>query len=193
VPARAWPWMWSWWPATATAALNRNRNLSTGRRLVGLPAQAVAPGAAGQAGGRAHRDPCGRDRRAQRRATPHRTESARWREGPSCCSPRPATRSGPWRAPSPRSSRPCAHRPDVAVLNVRMPPGFRDEGLRAAQAHRQRIPQALPAARRHRAPASPRRPRLPEQVTRDQRDRAACHGAPSRPGTAHQACCVTRS
>jgi hypothetical protein len=82
VPARAWPWMWSWWPATATAALNRNRNLSTGRRLVGLPAQAVAPGAAGQAGGRARRDPCGRDRRAQRRATPHRTESARWREGP---------------------------------------------------------------------------------------------------------------
>ncbi|MDQ1046770.1 CheY-like chemotaxis protein [Streptomyces sp. V4I2] len=28
------------------------------------------------------------------------------------------------------------HRPDVAVLDVRMPPGFRDEGLRAALAAR---------------------------------------------------------
>ena len=27
------------------------------------------------------------------------------------------------------------HRPDIAVLDVRMPPGFRDEGLRAAFAH----------------------------------------------------------
>ncbi|MFI6087510.1 response regulator transcription factor [Streptomyces sp. NPDC051218] len=33
-----------------------------------------------------------------------------------------------------------AHRPDVAVLDVRMPPGFRDEGLRAALAARQEIP-----------------------------------------------------
>jgi DNA-binding NarL/FixJ family response regulator len=32
------------------------------------------------------------------------------------------------------------HRPDVAVLDVRMPPGFRDEGLRAALAARQDIP-----------------------------------------------------
>ncbi|MET9830370.1 response regulator transcription factor [Streptomyces sp. NPDC006385] len=32
------------------------------------------------------------------------------------------------------------HRPDVAVLDVRMPPGFRDEGLRAALAARERIP-----------------------------------------------------
>ncbi|MFK0157738.1 response regulator [Streptomyces sp. NPDC090493] len=32
------------------------------------------------------------------------------------------------------------HRPDVAVLDVRMPPGFRDEGLRAAQEARERIP-----------------------------------------------------
>ncbi|MET9972950.1 response regulator, partial [Streptomyces sp. NPDC006356] len=32
------------------------------------------------------------------------------------------------------------HRPDVAVLDVRMPPGFRDEGLRAARAARERIP-----------------------------------------------------
>ncbi|WP_367042490.1 response regulator transcription factor [Streptomyces sp. Je 1-332] len=32
------------------------------------------------------------------------------------------------------------HRPDVAVLDVRMPPGFRDEGLRAALAARQEIP-----------------------------------------------------
>ncbi|WP_053748780.1 response regulator [Streptomyces sp. MMG1533] len=32
------------------------------------------------------------------------------------------------------------HRPDAAVLDVRMPPGFRDEGLRAALEARQRIP-----------------------------------------------------
>ncbi|MGW5861792.1 response regulator transcription factor [Streptomyces sp. NPDC055239] len=32
------------------------------------------------------------------------------------------------------------HRPDVAVLDVRMPPGFRDEGLRAALSARERIP-----------------------------------------------------
>ncbi|WJV48365.1 response regulator transcription factor [Streptomyces flavofungini] len=33
------------------------------------------------------------------------------------------------------------HRPDVAVLDVRMPPGFRDEGLRAALAAREQLPQ----------------------------------------------------
>ena len=33
-----------------------------------------------------------------------------------------------------------AHRPDAAVLDVRMPPGFRDEGLRAALAARQEMP-----------------------------------------------------
>ncbi|MGO4616113.1 response regulator transcription factor [Nocardia sp. 2YAB30] len=32
------------------------------------------------------------------------------------------------------------HQPDVAVLDVRMPPGFRDEGLRAALAARKEIP-----------------------------------------------------
>jgi len=32
------------------------------------------------------------------------------------------------------------HRPDVAVLDVRMPPSFRDEGLRAALAARAQIP-----------------------------------------------------
>ncbi|AZK94130.1 MULTISPECIES: LuxR C-terminal-related transcriptional regulator [Streptomyces] len=32
------------------------------------------------------------------------------------------------------------HRPDVAVLDVRMPPGFRDEGLRAALTARREIP-----------------------------------------------------
>ncbi len=32
------------------------------------------------------------------------------------------------------------HRPDVAVLDVRMPPGFRDEGLRAALAARSSLP-----------------------------------------------------
>nr|WP_223187736.1 response regulator transcription factor [Streptomyces sp. CBMA29] len=32
------------------------------------------------------------------------------------------------------------HRPDIAVLDVRMPPGFRDEGLRAALAARREIP-----------------------------------------------------
>ncbi|WP_372405795.1 response regulator [Streptomyces luteireticuli] len=33
------------------------------------------------------------------------------------------------------------HRPDVSVLDVRLPPGFRDEGLRAAVAARERIPE----------------------------------------------------
>lgn len=32
------------------------------------------------------------------------------------------------------------HRPDAAVLDVRMPPGFRDEGLRAALAARKELP-----------------------------------------------------
>ncbi|KUN75440.1 LuxR C-terminal-related transcriptional regulator [Streptomyces griseoruber] len=32
------------------------------------------------------------------------------------------------------------HRPDAAVLDVRMPPGFRDEGLRAALEAREKIP-----------------------------------------------------
>lgn len=32
------------------------------------------------------------------------------------------------------------HRPDIAVLDVRMPPSFRDEGLRAAVEARNRIP-----------------------------------------------------
>ncbi|NGO10916.1 response regulator transcription factor [Streptomyces sp. HC44] len=32
------------------------------------------------------------------------------------------------------------HRPDIAVLDVRMPPGFRDEGLRAALTAREKIP-----------------------------------------------------
>ncbi|MEU4657401.1 response regulator transcription factor [Streptomyces sp. NPDC023723] len=32
------------------------------------------------------------------------------------------------------------HRPDAAVLDVRMPPDFRDEGLRAAREARQKIP-----------------------------------------------------
>jgi DNA-binding NarL/FixJ family response regulator len=32
------------------------------------------------------------------------------------------------------------HRPDVAVVDVRMPPGYRDEGLRAAIESRRRVP-----------------------------------------------------
>ncbi|GAA2290332.1 response regulator transcription factor [Streptomyces kunmingensis] len=32
------------------------------------------------------------------------------------------------------------HRPDIAVLDVRMPPGFRDEGLRAAMEARKALP-----------------------------------------------------
>ncbi|WP_329337430.1 response regulator transcription factor [Streptomyces sp. NBC_00663] len=32
------------------------------------------------------------------------------------------------------------HRPDIAVLDVRMPPGFRDEGLRAALEARRQLP-----------------------------------------------------
>ena len=33
-----------------------------------------------------------------------------------------------------------AHRPDVAIVDIRMPPGFRDEGLRAAIEARRRVP-----------------------------------------------------
>ena len=33
------------------------------------------------------------------------------------------------------------HRPDIAVLDVRMPPRFRDEGLRAALAAREKLPR----------------------------------------------------
>ncbi len=33
-----------------------------------------------------------------------------------------------------------AHRPDVSIVDVRMPPGFRDEGLRAAIEARRRVP-----------------------------------------------------
>jgi DNA-binding NarL/FixJ family response regulator len=32
------------------------------------------------------------------------------------------------------------HRPDIAVIDVRLPPGYRDEGLRAAIEARQRLP-----------------------------------------------------
>lgn len=32
------------------------------------------------------------------------------------------------------------HRPDVAVVDVRMPPGFKDEGLKAALEARRRVP-----------------------------------------------------
>lgn len=35
-----------------------------------------------------------------------------------------------------------AHRPDVAVVDVRMPPSFTDEGLRAAVAAREQVPGA---------------------------------------------------
>lgn len=33
-----------------------------------------------------------------------------------------------------------AHTPDIAIVDVRMPPGYRDEGLRAALAARQQVP-----------------------------------------------------
>jgi DNA-binding NarL/FixJ family response regulator len=36
-----------------------------------------------------------------------------------------------------------AHRPDVAVVNVRLPPTFTDEGLRAAIEARRRRPGAV--------------------------------------------------
>ena len=32
------------------------------------------------------------------------------------------------------------HRPDIAVVDVRMPPGYRDEGLQAAIEARRRVP-----------------------------------------------------
>ncbi len=34
-----------------------------------------------------------------------------------------------------------AHRPDLSIVDVRLPPGIRDEGLRAAKAHRAADPQ----------------------------------------------------
>jgi DNA-binding NarL/FixJ family response regulator len=46
-----------------------------------------------------------------------------------------AARSGPEILPALLT-----HRPDAAVLDVRMPPSFRDEGLRAALAARQELP-----------------------------------------------------
>ncbi len=39
------------------------------------------------------------------------------------------------------------HRPDVAVVDVRMPPGYRDEGLKAAIEIRRRLPVEGMAAR----------------------------------------------
>lgn len=36
------------------------------------------------------------------------------------------------------------HRPDVAVVDVRMPPGYRDEGLKAAMEARRRVVPGLP-------------------------------------------------
>ena len=50
---------------------------------------------------------------------------------------RPATRTSCW----PRSSE---HRPDVAIVDIRMPPTHTDEGLRAAQ----RSARAPPGDRR---------------------------------------------
>src|SRR5215212_342407 len=32
------------------------------------------------------------------------------------------------------------HRPDIAIVDVRMPPGYRDEGLKAAIESRRRVP-----------------------------------------------------
>ena len=73
-----------------------------------------------------------RDRRGQRPAA----------RGPGPAAHRaPATRSWP-RVGRRRRSSPALleHRPDIAVLDVRMPPSFRDEGLRAALEARRQIP-----------------------------------------------------
>ncbi|GAA4258006.1 hypothetical protein GCM10022255_077080 [Dactylosporangium darangshiense] len=54
------------------------------------------------------------------------------------------------------------HRPDVAVVDVRLPPTFTDEGLRAAIAARRACPR--PPAVNERPPPRPGRPRLPQPV-----------------------------
>ena len=42
-----------------------------------------------------------------------------------------------------------AHRPDVTIVDVRLPPGFRDEGIRAARwAARRLVRMSAPSARR---------------------------------------------
>ena len=73
-----------------------------------------------------------------------------------------------------------AHKPDVAVVDVRMPPTHTDEGLRAAREIRAELPErrrarALPVRRGSPTPAScwPRAPRarLPAQGPRRRRRR----------------------
>ena len=128
----------------------------------------------------------GRDRGRQRprprgdRVDPARARASRWR-------PRRRT---PARAAASRSTR---TRPDVAIVDIRMPPTHTDEGLRAAHEIRARHPgdrdrDPLPARRgRHRdAPAGrgPREPRLPAQGPRDRRRRVRRHAASGSPTAA---------
>ena len=61
----------------------------------------------------------------------------------SCCSPRPATRSWPRVGDGPSFvAAMLEHRPDVGVVDVRMPPSHTDEGLRAAVEVRRAWPEA---------------------------------------------------
>ena len=68
-------------------------------------------------------------------------DSVLLREGSCGSSTRPAT-SRPARSATPRtSSSGCGTRePDVAILDVRLPPDFRDEGIRAALRLRRELP-----------------------------------------------------
>ena len=88
------------------------------------------------------------------------------------------------------SRRSWQHRPDVSVVDVRMPPSQRDEGLRAAIEARRRVPgtpgpRPQPVRRapvRDRAAGRPRRRRrLPAQGPRRRHPRVHGRPAPGRP------------
>ena len=81
-----------------------------------------------------------------------------------------------------------AHEPDVAIVDIRMPPTHTDEGLRAAREIRERHPdigivilsQHVEAASRRACCRAPRAARLPAQGPGHRRRRVRRHAAPRR-------------
>ena len=123
------------------------------------PTPGRAPGCAASPTGSRRSTGASRSTQPARRGAPSsgRRSHARRRSPttPSCCarasrgcSRTRASRSSP-RPATPRTccARSRAHKPDVAIVDVRMPPTHTDEGLRAAADD----PRALPADRRARA------------------------------------------